>query len=152
VWAPQPHAQRERSAALCSSRLARQPAVECIVLNGLIYCGQRRSSRWREAEFTGEGADEVGVVADDLMERVLHEIYRKMVQNLVWATAYNLVAIPIAAGVLVPWGLDLPMAVGAIAMSASTVIVAANAQLLRRLRLRPSQDVTPSVAALPAQP
>jgi Cu2+-exporting ATPase len=62
--------------------------------------------------------------------------YRKMVQNLVWATAYNLVAIPVAAGVLVPWGLDLSMAVGAIAMSASTIIVAANAQLLRRLRLR----------------
>ena len=66
--------------------------------------------------------------------------YRKMVQNLVWATAYNLIAIPIAAGVLVPWGLDLPMAVGAIAMSASTIIVAANAQLLRRARLRPSDD------------
>jgi Cu2+-exporting ATPase len=65
--------------------------------------------------------------------------YRKMVQNLVWATAYNLVAIPIAVGILVPWGLDLPMAVGAIAMSASTVIVAANAQLLRRLRLRPKE-------------
>ncbi len=61
--------------------------------------------------------------------------YRKMVQNLVWATGYNLLAIPIAAGVLVPWGIDLPMAVGAVAMSASTVIVAANAQLLRRLRL-----------------
>ena len=61
--------------------------------------------------------------------------YRKMVQNLVWATAYNLVAIPVAAGVLVPFGLDLPMAVGAIAMSASTIIVAANAQLLRRVRL-----------------
>jgi Cu2+-exporting ATPase len=62
--------------------------------------------------------------------------YRKMVQNLVWATGYNLVAIPVAAGVLVPWGIDLPMAVGAIAMSASTIIVAANAQLLRGLRLR----------------
>ena len=62
--------------------------------------------------------------------------YRKMVQNLVWATGYNLVAIPVAAGLLVPWGIDLPMAVGAIAMSASTIIVAANAQLLRRLRLR----------------
>jgi Cu2+-exporting ATPase len=62
--------------------------------------------------------------------------YRKMVQNLVWATGYNLVAIPVAAGVLVPWGIDLPMAVGAIAMSLSTIIVAANAQLLRRLRLR----------------
>jgi P-type Cu2+ transporter len=62
--------------------------------------------------------------------------YAKMIQNLVWATAYNLVAIPVAAGVLVPWGIDLPMAVGAIAMSLSTIIVAANAQLLRRLRLR----------------
>jgi Cu2+-exporting ATPase len=65
--------------------------------------------------------------------------YDKMIQNLVWATGYNVLAIPIAAGVLVPWGLDLPMAVGAIAMSASTIIVAANAQLLRRLRLRPEQ-------------
>ncbi len=62
--------------------------------------------------------------------------YRKMVQNLVWATGYNLVAIPVAAGVLAPWGIDLPMAVGAIAMSASTIIVAANAQLLRGLQLR----------------
>jgi Cu2+-exporting ATPase len=62
--------------------------------------------------------------------------YRKMVQNLVWATGYNLVAIPVAAGALVPWGIDLPMAVGAIAMSASTIIVAANAQFLRGLRLR----------------
>ena len=61
--------------------------------------------------------------------------YAKMIQNLVWATGYNLVAIPVAAGVLVPWGVDLPMAVGAAAMSASTIIVAANAQLLRRLRL-----------------
>ena len=62
--------------------------------------------------------------------------YRKMIQNLVWATAYNLVAIPIAMGVLVPWGFDLPMAAGAVAMSLSTIIVAANAQLLRRLRLQ----------------
>jgi Cu2+-exporting ATPase len=57
--------------------------------------------------------------------------YRKMIQNLVWATAYNLVAIPVAAGVFVHWGLDLPMSVGAVAMSLSTIIVAANAQLLR---------------------
>jgi Cu2+-exporting ATPase len=62
--------------------------------------------------------------------------YRKMIQNLVWATAYNLVAIPVAAGVFVHWGLDLPMSVGAVAMSLSTIIVAANAQLLRRLRLQ----------------
>jgi len=63
--------------------------------------------------------------------------YRKMVQNLVWATAYNLIAIPIAAGLLAPWGIGLPIAVGAIFMSTSTIIVAANAQSLRRLKLRP---------------
>jgi len=63
--------------------------------------------------------------------------YRKMIQNLVWATAYNLVAIPVAAGVFVHWGLDLPMSIGAVAMSLSTIIVAANAQLLRRLKLQP---------------
>jgi Cu2+-exporting ATPase len=62
--------------------------------------------------------------------------YRKMVQNLVWATAYNLVAIPVAAGIFLRWGLALPMSVGAIAMSLSTIIVAINAQLLRRLKLR----------------
>jgi Cu2+-exporting ATPase len=64
--------------------------------------------------------------------------YRKEVQNLVWATGYNVLAIPIAAGVLVPWGIDLPMAAGALAMSLSTVIVAVNAQLLRGVRLRPA--------------
>jgi P-type Cu2+ transporter len=64
--------------------------------------------------------------------------YRKMVQNLVWATAYNLVAIPVAAGLFVRWGFDLPMSVGAVAMSLSTIIVAANAQLLRRVKLRPA--------------
>ena len=63
--------------------------------------------------------------------------YRKMVQNLVWATGYNLLAIPIAAGALSPIGINLPPAAAALAMSASTMIVAANAQLLRRLDLRP---------------
>jgi P-type Cu2+ transporter len=62
--------------------------------------------------------------------------YRKMIQNLLWASAYNLLAIPIAGGVLVRWGFDLPMSVGAVAMSVSTVIVAANAQLLRRVKLQ----------------
>ena len=62
--------------------------------------------------------------------------YRKMIQNLIWATAYNIVAIPVAAGLFVRWGLDLPMSVGAIAMSLSTIIVAANAQLLRGLKLQ----------------
>jgi Cu2+-exporting ATPase len=67
--------------------------------------------------------------------------YRKMIQNLVWATAYNIVAIPVAAGLFVYWGFDLPMSVGAVAMSLSTIIVAANAQLLRGLKLQ--QDTLP---------
>jgi len=58
--------------------------------------------------------------------------YRKMVQNLWWAAGYNIVAIPLAAGVLAPWGIVLSPAVGAVLMSLSTVIVAVNAQLLRR--------------------
>jgi Cu2+-exporting ATPase len=64
--------------------------------------------------------------------------YRKMIQNLIWATGYNLVAIPVAGGLFVRWGFDLPMSVGAVAMSLSTIIVAANAQLLRRLKLQRS--------------
>ena len=59
--------------------------------------------------------------------------YRKMLQNLWWAAGYNVVAIPLAAGVLAAWGVLLTPAVGAVLMSASTVIVAINAQLLRRL-------------------
>jgi len=62
--------------------------------------------------------------------------YRKMIQNLVWATAYNIVAIPVAAGLLVRWGVDLPMSVGAVTMRWSTIIVAVNAQSLRRLKLQ----------------
>ena len=62
--------------------------------------------------------------------------YRKMIQNLVWATAYNVVAIPAAAGLFVRWGVELPMSVGAVAMNSSTIIVAVNAQLLRRLKLQ----------------
>jgi Cu2+-exporting ATPase len=62
--------------------------------------------------------------------------YRKMIQNLVWATAYNLIAIPVAGGLFVHWGFDLPMSVGAVAMSLSTIIVAGNAQLLRQLKLQ----------------
>ena len=61
--------------------------------------------------------------------------YRKMVQNLWWAAGYNIVAIPLAAGVLAPWGIVLHPAIGAVLMSASTVIVALNAQLLRRTAL-----------------
>jgi Cu2+-exporting ATPase len=61
--------------------------------------------------------------------------YRKMVQNLWWAAGYNIVAIPLAAGVLAPIGIVLSPAVGAVLMSLSTVIVAINAQLLRRTAL-----------------
>jgi Cu2+-exporting ATPase len=61
--------------------------------------------------------------------------YRKMIQNLAWATGYNVVALPLAAGVLAPVGILLSPAVGAVLMSLSTVIVAINAQLLRRLPL-----------------
>ncbi|WP_372436065.1 heavy metal translocating P-type ATPase [Williamsia soli] len=62
--------------------------------------------------------------------------YRKMKQNLWWAAGYNLISVPLAAGVLAPVGFVLPMSVGAILMSASTIVVALNAQLLRRLDLR----------------
>lgn len=63
--------------------------------------------------------------------------YRKMVENLAWATGYNAFAIPLAAGVLAWAGITLSPAVGAILMSLSTIVVAANAQLLRNLDLRP---------------
>lgn len=63
--------------------------------------------------------------------------YRKMKQNLWWAAGYNLLAVPLAAGVLAPIGFVLPMSVGAILMSLSTVVVALNAQLLRRIDLSP---------------
>ncbi len=61
--------------------------------------------------------------------------YRKMVQNLAWATGYNVIALPLAAGVLAPVGILLSPALGALFMSLSTIIVAVNAQLLRRQRL-----------------
>jgi Cu2+-exporting ATPase len=73
--------------------------------------------------------------------RLSRASYRKMQQNL-WAGAgYNLIAVPLAAGVLAPIGFILPMEVGALLMSLSTVVVASNAQLLRRLDLRPEASV-----------
>ena len=63
--------------------------------------------------------------------------YRKMKQNLWWAAGYNLISVPLAAGVLAPIGFVLPMSIGAILMSLSTVVVALNAQLLRRIDLSP---------------
>ena len=64
-----------------------------------------------------------------------HASHRKMVQNLVWATGYNVIALPLAAGILAPVGVVLSPAVGAMLMSLSTIVVALNAQLLRRLDL-----------------
>jgi len=66
--------------------------------------------------------------------------YRKMKQNLWWAAGYNIAAVPLAAGVLAPIGFVLPMSVGAILMSLSTVVVALNAQMLRRLDLTPAKS------------
>ncbi|WP_420888991.1 heavy metal translocating P-type ATPase [Corynebacterium afermentans] len=66
--------------------------------------------------------------------------YRKMKQNLWWAAGYNLLSVPLAAGILAPIGFVMPMSVGAILMSASTVVVALNAQLLRRLDLTPQSS------------
>ncbi|MFR9749438.1 copper-translocating P-type ATPase [Nocardia sp. 004] len=71
--------------------------------------------------------------------------YRKMVQNLTWAAGYNIIAVPLAAGILTRWNITLPMEIGALLMSASTIVVAVNAQLLRRLDLHPDK-------ILPADP
>lgn len=65
--------------------------------------------------------------------------YRKMTQNLWWAAGYNLISVPLAAGVLAPIGFILPMSIGAVLMSLSTIVVALNAQLLRRLDLNPDR-------------
>ncbi|MDR5684362.1 MAG: heavy metal translocating P-type ATPase [Armatimonadota bacterium] len=86
-----------------------------------------------------ESADLV-LVEDDPLDvvralRLAEGTYAKMVQNLLWATGYNAVALPLAAGVAYRWGVLLSPAVGALLMSLSTVIVAANAMLLRRLHL-----------------
>jgi P-type Cu2+ transporter len=78
--------------------------------------------------------DPRGVVAVAHLSR---SSYRKMLQNLWWAAGYNLAAIPLAAGVLAWAGFVLPMAVGAMLMSLSTIVVAINAQFLRRVDLRP---------------
>ena len=85
------------------------------------------------------GDDPRGVVS---VRRLSKASYRKMLQNLGWAAGYNVVAIPLAAGVLAWAGVVLPPAVGALAMSLSTVVVAINAMLLRRLDLRPADIET----------
>ena len=76
--------------------------------------------------------------------------YRKMKQNLWWAAGYNILSVPLAAGVLAPIGFVLPMSIGAILMSASTVVVALNAQLLRRLDLTPAASTAKILDRTPA--
>ena len=78
--------------------------------------------------------------------------YRKMIQNLVWATGYNVVAIPLAAGVLYAWGVLLSPALGAVLMAASTVIVAVNARLLRLKKGEPAETREPEGSSSPKQP
>jgi hypothetical protein len=103
--------------------------------------GPRFDSPLRLQEIRLQRIGCLGFFGSDLLSRAS---YRKMVQNLVWATGYNAVALPLAAGVLAPWGIVLAPAVGALLMSASTVVVAFNAQLLRRdPRLQPT-DATNS--------
>jgi Cu2+-exporting ATPase len=79
--------------------------------------------------------------------RLSQEAYRKMLQNLAWAAGYNVVALPVAGGALAWAGVTLSPAVGAVLMSVSTIVVALNAQLLRRLDLRPG--ATPAGGAKP---
>ncbi len=73
--------------------------------------------------------------------RLSRASYRKMVQNLAWAAGYNILAIPLAAGVLAWAGVSLSPAVGAVLMSGSTIVVALNAQLLRRVHLTPTSQL-----------
>jgi Cu2+-exporting ATPase len=80
------------------------------------------------------------------VRRLSKAAYRKMVENLAWAVGYNVVAIPLAAGAFAWAGVVLPPAVGALAMSVSTIVVAINAMLLRRIDLRPG-DVRPDAGA-----
>ncbi len=82
--------------------------------------------------------------------RLSRAAYRKMKQNLWWAAGYNLISVPLAAGVLAPVGFVMPMAVGALLMSLSTVVVAMNAQLLRRLDLSPGASAGAVRGAPPA--
>ncbi len=88
--------------------------------------------------------DPRGVVA---VRRLSAASYRKMLQNLVWATGYNVVAIPLAAGALAWAGIVLAPAVAAALMSLSTIVVALNAQLLRRVDLRPAAVAPATVTA-----
>jgi P-type Cu2+ transporter len=92
--------------------------------------------------------DPRGVVS---VRRLSKASYRKMLQNLGWALGYNVVAIPLAAGAFAWAGIFLPPAIGALAMSVSTIVVAANAMLLRNLDLRPPAAAEPSARDVEAR-
>jgi Cu2+-exporting ATPase len=105
-------------------------------------CAAHRGPRHRDRRGHGRGveAGDVVLVRSDPRDvpRIIalsRPSYRKMMQNLWWAAGYNIVAIPLAAGVLATQGILLPPAFAAVLMSASTVIVPINAQLLRRAKL-----------------
>ena len=85
-------------------------------------------------------SDPRGVVS---IVRLSKAAYRKSLQNLWWAAGYNVVAIPLAAGALFWAGVSMPPALAALLMSVSTIVVAANAQLLRRLDFRPGAPMYP---------
>jgi len=78
------------------------------------------------------------------VRRLSAAVYRKMIQNLAWAAGYNIITVPVAAGALAWAGVSLPMEIGAILMSLSTVVVALNAQILRRLDLHPASEAEAS--------
>jgi P-type Cu2+ transporter len=92
--------------------------------------------------------DPRGVVS---VRRLSKASYRKMLQNLGWALGYNVVAIPLAAGAFAWAGFVLPPAIGALAMSVSTIVVAANAMLLRNLDLRPPAAAGPAARDVESQ-
>jgi Cu2+-exporting ATPase len=98
------------------------------------HAGGRSESLLHRVRLLFASDDPRGVVG---IRRLSQAGYRKMVQNLAWATGYNVVAIPLTAGAFAWAGLVLAPAAAAVLMSASTVIVAINAQFLRRLALRP---------------
>lgn len=101
--------------------------------DGMLIRDRIAAERARELDVVLVQNDPLDVVS---LVRLSRASYRKMQQNLVWAAGYNVFAIPQAAGVLAPIGILLSPAVGAMLMSASTVIVAVNAQLLRGVSLK----------------
>ena len=122
------------------------PAVGKTVLGAVsLEDAVRLESRQAVAALQHRGIKVAMVLAGNDPRAVLSMVdlsrasYRKMWQNLIWATGYNIIAVPLAAGVLAFAGVVLSPAAGAVLMSASTIVVALNAQLLRGLKLNPAK-------------